>query len=121
MKLLKQGIIKSSQSPWSSPIVPVCTPNGFIRLCIDYWRLNSITIEDPYEMPQISDLLDEVAEACWLSKLDLNQGYFNQIPMVQDSIAKTAFAHIGKVCIHQHTLWVEKCSSYLPEIHGCGT
>ena len=47
-------------------------------------------MEDPYEMPHISDLLDKVAEAHWLSNLDLNQGFY-QIPMNQDSIAKTAF------------------------------
>ena len=51
-------------------------------------------MEDPYEMPHISDLLDKVAEACWLSKLDLNQG-FCQIPMDQDSIAQL-FAHLGE-------------------------
>ena len=47
-------------------------------------------MEDPYEMPHISDLLDKVTEAYWLSRLALNQGFY-QIPMVQDSIAKTAF------------------------------
>ena len=33
----------------------------------------------------------EVAEACWLSKLDHNYVFFYQISMDQDSIAKTAF------------------------------
>ena len=121
MKLLKQGIIKPSQCPWSSPMVPIRKPNGCIRLCIDYRRLNSVTMEDPYEMPHISDLLDKVAEARWLFKLDLNQGFY-QIPMNQDSIAKTAFCSPrGKFAFTRMPFGVTKCSSYLPEIHGCGT
>ena len=90
MKLLKQGIIQPSQSPWTSPMVPVSKSNGSIRLCIDYRKLNAATMDDPYEMPRIGDLLDEVAEARWISKLDLNQGFY-QIPMDRDSMAKTAF------------------------------
>ena len=90
MKLLKQNIMKPSQSPWSSPMVPVCKPNRSSHLCIDYRMLNLVTMVDPHGMPQISNLLDEVAESCWLSKHDLNQCFY-QIPMDQDSIAKTAF------------------------------
>ena len=72
-----------------------------ICLCIDYRRLNSVTMEDPYEMPQISDLLDEVAEACWLSKFDLNQGFY-QIFMDQDSIAKTPFCSLWGMFAFSH-------------------
>ena len=90
IKLLKQGNIQPSQSPWTSPMVPVRKSNGSIRLCIDYQKLNAATVDDPYEMPRIGDLLDEVAEARWISKLDLNQGFY-QIPMDRDSMAKTAF------------------------------
>ena len=63
MKLLKQGIIQPSQSPWTSPMVPVRKSNGSICSCIDYRKLNAATVDDPYEMPRIGDLLDEVAEA----------------------------------------------------------
>ena len=61
-----------------------------IRLCIDYRRLNEVTISDPFQMPCIEDLLNQVAGATWLSKLDLNKGFY-QVPLSTDSQEKTAF------------------------------
>ena len=90
MRLQDQNIIFTTYSPWSSSMVPVRKPTGEIRLCLDYSRLNAVTVDDPYEMPRITDLLDRVANARWLSKLDLNQGFY-QIPMDEVSKAKTAF------------------------------
>ncbi len=43
-QLLKLGIIIPSHSPWSSPIVPILKKDGSIRLCIDYRKVNNITI-----------------------------------------------------------------------------
>ena len=49
--LLELGIIASSTSPWSSPVVPVIKPDKSIRLCIDYRKVNAITEPDPYVKP----------------------------------------------------------------------
>ena len=89
MDLLKEGILEHSQSAWSAPMVPIRKPNGAIRLCIDYRKLNSVTQPDPYQIPRVDDI-DEVAEAVWLTKLDMNKGYY-QVPMSKDSVDKTAF------------------------------
>ena len=61
--LLKGDIIEPGKGPWSSPIVPVRKPDGNIRLCIDFRKLNSVTISDPFCMPLIEDLLDQVGTA----------------------------------------------------------
>ena len=90
MDLLKEGILVHSQSAWSAPMVPIRKPNGAIRLCIDYRKLNSVTQPDPYQIPRVDDMLDKVAEAVWLTKLDMNKGYY-QVPMSKDSVDKTAF------------------------------
>ena len=45
---------------------------------------------DPFQMPCIEDLLNQVAGATWLSKLDLNKGFY-QVPLSTDSQEKTAF------------------------------
>ena len=98
LRLVRQGKLVPSQSPWSAPMVPVRKPSGAIRLCIDYRRLNQATVPDPYEMPRVEDLLDDVAEAAWLSKLDMNQGFY-QVPPQADSGPKTAFCSPwGKFC-----------------------
>ena len=61
--LLKGDIIEPGKGPWSSPIVPDRKPDRNIRLCIDFRKLNSVTISDPFCMPLFEDLLDQVGTA----------------------------------------------------------
>ena len=89
--LLRAGIIVSSKSLWSSPMVPVKKTDGTIRLCIDFRQLNKVTVPDPYHMPRVDDLLDELAEAKWMSKLDLNRCPWELMYKRIDVQAKTAF------------------------------
>ena len=70
-KLLQTGVIEESSSPWSSPIVIVRKKNGELRLCVDYFRLNSQTKMDSYAIPAIDQLLDRLGEASWFTSLDL--------------------------------------------------
>ena len=89
--LISKGIIVPSRSPWSSPMVPLRKKRtGHVRFCIDYRKLNKITISDPYQMQCIEDLLNLVSDAVWLSKLDLNKGFY-QVPLSRGSQDKTAF------------------------------
>ena len=90
-ELLKQGIIVPSRNSWSSPMVPV-RKHGTkaIRLCIDYRKLPKATYAVPFQMPLIQELLDNVAGTKWLTKLDMNKGFY-QVPLDEDSEDKTAF------------------------------
>ena len=87
---INQGILEPSHSPWSAPMVPVRKTNGALRLCMDYRKLNQVTVSDPYQMPRVDDLLDKVAGATWLSKLDLKKGFY-QVTVQMESQHKTAF------------------------------
>ena len=89
-QLLRLGIIKPSESPWSSSVVTVRKKDGGVRICIDFRAVNSITVPDPYQMPLIEEILDMLASARFISKVDLNKG-FHQIPIDPVDMEKTAF------------------------------
>ena len=74
--LVEQGILKPSHSPWYSPMVPVRKPDGSVCLCIDFRRVNSITTPDPFQIPLIEDLIDSLSEAKFITKLDMNKGFY---------------------------------------------
>ncbi|CAF2750037.1 unnamed protein product [Rotaria sp. Silwood2] len=62
-KLLERGQIEESTSPWSSPIVLVKKKDKTMRFCIDYRRLNYITIKDAFPLPRIDEIFDQLSDA----------------------------------------------------------
>ncbi len=88
--LIALGIIEPSHSKWSSPPMPVRKKDGGIRIVIDYRKLNSVTVNDPFTMPSIDDILSQLGDSAILSKLDLLKG-FHQVPMEESSKELTAF------------------------------
>lgn len=92
--MLDKGVIETSNSPWSSPIVLVKKKDGSIRFCIDYRKLNDVTIKDSYPIPRIDSTLDALAGAKWFSTIDLKSGYW-QVKMAPDDKPKTAFSIPG--------------------------
>ena len=89
-EMLAHDIIEPSTSDWAAPIVLVKKQDGSLRLCVDYWRMNSVSKADAYPMPRIDELIDELGRARYLSTLDLTKGYW-QVPVSTDAQRKTAF------------------------------
>ncbi|CAF4021322.1 unnamed protein product [Rotaria sp. Silwood2] len=90
-KLLKNGIIEHSTSPWSSPVVLVKKKDGTTRFCVDYRRLNQITTKDAFPLPRIDDIYDQLTKATYFTKFDFKAGYF-QVPLDKADRPKTAFS-----------------------------
>ncbi|XP_067305997.1 uncharacterized protein [Pseudorasbora parva] len=90
-QMLKLGVIEPSRSPWSSPIVMVPKPDGTLRFCNDFRRLNEVSEFDGYPMPRVDELLDRLGRARYISTLDLTKGYW-QVPLSETAKPKTAFS-----------------------------
>ena len=89
-RMLNQGIIEPSRSPWGSNIVLVIKKDGRPRFCVDYRMLNDVTKKDAYPLPRVDECLDALAGAKWFGSMDLNAGFW-QIGMAPEDKEKTAF------------------------------
>lgn len=90
-ELLAQGVIRPSNSEYSSPIVIAPKPGvNQWRMCIDFRKLNSRTHKDNYPVPRIETCLNICKDADWLSIVDVKDA-FHQIGMNPKSIPLTAF------------------------------
>ena len=91
-EMLKHGIIESSTSPWTSPVVMVKKRSGEYRFAIDYRRLNRVTKPMSFPMPRLDDIFDTVgsSSAKIFTTLDLASGFW-QIPLDPETKHKTSF------------------------------
>ncbi|KAD2805396.1 hypothetical protein E3N88_38773 [Mikania micrantha] len=89
-ELLDKGFIRPSISPWGAPVLFVKKKDGSMRMCIDYRKLNKLTVKNRYPVPRIDDLFDQLQGAKWFSKIDLRSGY-HQLKVRNEDVEKTAF------------------------------
>lgn len=89
-ELAEKGYIQDSVSEWGAPVLFVKKKDGTWRMCIDYRRLNNMTIKNAYPLPRIDDLLDQLHGAKYFSSVDLRSGY-HQVRMEPGDEPKTAF------------------------------
>jgi hypothetical protein len=88
--LLAKGWIRPSESAYGAPILFVCKKDGSLRICVDYRRLNAITVKNRTPLPCMDMLLDQLHGATYFTKLDLCQGY-HQVKVAEEDVHKLAF------------------------------
>ncbi|WVZ89965.1 LOW QUALITY PROTEIN: hypothetical protein U9M48_036310 [Paspalum notatum var. saurae] len=86
---LDKGFIRPSSSPWGCPALFVEKDQGGKRLCVDYWPLNAVTVQNKYPPPHIDILFDHGLRV--FSKINLRSGYY-QRKIREEDIHKTAFS-----------------------------
>ena len=87
---LRAGVIEPSQSAWASPVIIVPKPDGTPRFCVDYRRLNAVTVRDSYPLPRMDDCIDSLGEAAVFTTLDAYSGYW-QVPIRKEDQELTSF------------------------------
>ena len=87
---LKKKFIRPSESPAGYPVVFQKKKDGSLRVCIDYRKLNAVTIRNSYPLPLITDIIERIRGAKYFTKLDLRSAY-NLIRIREGDEYKTAF------------------------------
>ena len=118
-KMLANGVIRPSKSPWAAPVMLTDKKNGKIRFCVDYRRLNEKTVKWEYPIPRMDDILSTIAGASFYSVMDLTSAFWS-IPIREQDKKYTAFT-----CKQGLFKWNSmpfglkiKCSSYSTKNDG---
>ena len=87
---LKTGFIQLSKSPAGAPIFFNNKPNGSLRLCVNYWGLNNLTIKNRYPLLLIKKSLDRLGRTKRFNQLDLASPY-HRMSIQEGNELKAAF------------------------------
>lgn len=101
-ELLQKKLIQPSVSNYSFPIVLADKKDDGkkTRLCVDYRKLNEVTITESYPMPLIQDIENKLLDATIFTTFDISAG-FHHIQMAIEDRYKTAF-----VTMNEHYEWI---------------
>ena len=97
--MLDAGVIQTSNSPWCNAVVLVRKKDGSLHFCIDFRKLNSLTVKDSHPLPCICETLESLAGAAHFSTFDMNSGFW-QVPMDEESKQYTAFT-LGSMGLYE--------------------
>ena len=97
--MLDAGVIRPSNSPWCNAVVLVRKKDGSLCFCIDFRKLNSLTVKDSHPLPCICETLESLAGAAHYLTFDMNSGFW-QVPMDEESKQYTAFT-LGSMGLYE--------------------
>ena len=97
--MLNAGVVQPSNSPWCNAVVLVKKKDGSLHFCIDFRRLNALTVKDSHPLPCICETLESLAGATHYLTFDLNSGFW-QVPMDEESKQYTAFT-LGSMSLYE--------------------
>ena len=86
----RQGVTEPANSPWGAPLIPVRKKDGRLRWCVDFRRLNEVTVKDSYPLPLITTNLHKLGSSSIFSTID-GTGAYHNIPIAERDRPLTAF------------------------------
>ena len=72
--MLSHGLVTRAYSQWNSPVIVQPKPDGKVRFCIDFRRVNALTKADTYPLPRVDDSVDRTVAATFIPKVNLVKG-----------------------------------------------
>ena len=97
--MLDAGVVRPSNSPWCNAVVLVRKKDGLLRFCINFRRLNALTVKDSHPLPRICETLESLAGVAHYPTFDLNSGFW-QVPMDEESKQYTTFT-LGSMGLYE--------------------
>lgn len=94
-QLLKDQIIRPSNSAMASPLVIVKKKSGDLRLACDFRYINKHTVQNYYPMPMMADVLNKVAKAKYISVFDCRNAYWSCEVKESDKWKTCFISHVG--------------------------
>jgi len=95
--LLGAGIIEESASPWRAQVLVTKNTNHKRRMVIDYSStINRFTQLDAYPIPNVEEVISEIANYSHFSTIDLKSAY-HQVPICAEDRPYTAFEACGRL------------------------
>ncbi len=89
-ELLGAGVIQESTSPYASPVIIVPKKDGEARMCIDFRKLNALTLAPQWPLPNITEIIDSLHKSKYFCTLDVKAGFWH-VKVAEKDVPKTAF------------------------------
>ncbi|KAL6345288.1 hypothetical protein AAG906_015771 [Vitis piasezkii] len=86
-ELLSKSFISPSTLPWGAPMLFMKNKDDTLRLCIDYRKLNRVTMKNKYHLSMIDNLFDQLKDTKCFSKIDLRIGY-HQLSVREENVPR---------------------------------
>ena len=102
-RMEKLGVISKVDIPtdWCAGMVVVPKPDGRIRLCVDLTKLNESVLRETYPLPKIDNLLAQISESKFFTKLDCNSGFWQEKLDPDSRLLTTFITPFGRFCFNR--------------------
>ena len=86
---------------WCSGMIVVPKPDGRIRICVDFAKLNESVLRETYHLPKIDNLLAQIKESKFFSKLDCNSVFWQEKLDPDSRLLTTFITPFGRFCFNR--------------------